>query len=108
MTQKDPLEIAAETKALLAENERLNAQLQDVVEEVRLAAAKALNRNPSNFDFEEYLRETLPPAEFERLRERAKAELEARAPAAEPAGFTSSSASPTARPPGSRPHRRMV
>ena len=108
MTQKDPREIAAETRALLAENDRLTAQLQDVVDEVRLAAAKALNRDPASFDFEEYLRETLPPAEFERMREQAKTELEARAPAAEPAGFGSASSQAAPRPPGSRPHRRMV
>ncbi len=106
MAGKDPHEIIAETKALLAENERLNAQLQDVIEEVRISAAKALNRNPATFDFEEYLRETMPPADFERLREQVRAELEARMP--EPAALTTSASPSSSRPAGARPHRRMV
>jgi len=108
MAGKDPQEIIAETKALLAENERLNAQLQDVIEEVRVSAAKALNRNPATFDFEEYLRETLPPAEFERLREQVRSELEARIAQPEPAAFAASASPSSVRPAGARPHRRMV
>lgn len=107
--QDKPIEVViAESKALIAENESLTSRIDALIEEARVMAARAVNRDPENFDIEAYLREALSPAEFDKLSRDARAQWEQMAAEHGLPHPSEQVSVPVTRPPGARPHRRMV
>jgi hypothetical protein len=109
MSDKPVDVVIAESKALIAEHDALAARLEQLAEEATAMAARAAGRDPATFDIEAYLRETLSTADYERIAGEARAQWEQMSGEHGSAHATAASQSVTsARPAGTRPHRRMV
>ena len=109
MSEKSVQAVIAESKALIAEHEALSFRLDQLVQEATAMAARAAGQDPSNFDIERYLRETLAPAEFARLSADARAQwAQMSAEHGVSAPPTVNESLPASRPAGARPPRRMV
>ena len=109
MSDKPVEAVIAESKALVAEHEALSARLDQMIDEATAMAARAAGRDPETFDIEAYLRETLSPAEYDKVAREAREQWDKMAA---DQGVRQSStihdSIPSARPAGARPHRRMV
>jgi len=100
MSAKTPEAVAAETRALIEETERLNRESEQVVASAKIELAKSLGQDPATFDLEAYVRKSIPAAKLDKLLAEARAKVEAEAPPVAPPVSQAAG--------GSRPGRRMV
>ena len=100
MSSPTPEQVMAETKALIEQTQAQIEQNERLIAEGKAEVARALGKDPTTFDLETYLRETVSSAELDKLMHEAQAQLDSVAPATPQAAATRSTAG--------RPLRRMV
>ena len=104
MSNKSPQDVFAETEALIAQTEAQMKENERIVAEGMAELARLLGKDPSNFDLERHLRESMSTAELEKLMEDGRQKM------AE-AGLLDTSVAPASAPARSttpRANRRMV
>jgi hypothetical protein len=104
MSNKSPQDVFAETEALIAQTEAQLKENERVMAEGMAELARLMGKDPSNFDLERHLRESMSTADFEKLMEDGRQKM------AE-GGLLDTSEAPApapTRPTASRANRRMV
>ena len=104
MSSKSPQEVFAETEALIAQTEARIKETERVMSAGMAEVARLLGKDPSTFDLERHLRESLSTADFEKLMDDARQKMGE-------AGLMDTADTPAtapARPAAPRANRRMV